>query len=146
MKAKVLQTWVIVADSSRARIFNRAGKDTELLEIEDLAHPESRLPGHALTTDRPGRTFNSRGRTRHAMQPKRSAHEIVLQDFAQDLARRLERGRKNREFQQLILVAGPRFVGRIHQHLSPATAALVKREVHKNLVRRSEKTIRAHLK
>ena len=140
-----MQTWVVVADGSRARIFARAGRVAELTEIENLVHPESRSPGHALTSDRPGRTFNSRGRTRHAMQPKHSAHEIALQDFAQDLARRLERGRKNGDFQQLILVAGPRCIGRLHQHLSPATAALVKREVHRNLVRRSETTLRAHL-
>ena len=140
-----MQTWIVVADSSSARIFARAGRAVELQEIENLVHPESRSPGHDLTTDRPGRTFNSRGRTRHALQPKHSAHEIALQDFAQELARRLERGRKNRKFQQLILVAGPRCIGRLHQHLSPATAALVKREVHKNLVRRSERTICAHL-
>ncbi|OGT83622.1 MAG: hypothetical protein A3H91_14055 [Gammaproteobacteria bacterium RIFCSPLOWO2_02_FULL_61_13] len=140
-----MQTWVIVADSSRARIFARAGKTTELVEIEDLVHPESRSLSHNLTSDRPGRTFDSRGHTRHAKQPKHSPHEIAVDDFARDLVRRLERGRKNGKFQQLVLVAGPRFMGRIHQHLSPATAALVKREVHKNLVHRSEKTIRAHL-
>ena len=140
-----MQTWIVVADSSSARIFARARRAAELTEIEDLVHPESRSPGHDLTSDRPGRTFNSRGRTRHAMQPKHSAHENALHNFAQDLARRLERGRKSGKFQQLILVAGPRCIGRLHQHLSAATAALVKREVHKNLVRRSAKTIRAHL-
>ncbi len=140
-----MQIWVVVADSSRARIFARVGKSAQLTEIDDLVHPESRSLSHDLSSDRPGRTFESRGHTRHAKQPKHTPHENALDDFAQDLARRLERGRKNREFQQLILVAGPRFLGRIHQHLSPATAALVKWELHKNLVRRSEKTIRAHL-
>ena len=68
-----------------------------------------------------------------------------MQDFAEDVAHLLDRGRKNRKFQKLILVAGPRFLGRVRQHLRPATAALIESEVHKNLVRRSEKTIRAHL-
>jgi len=139
------QTWVIVADSSRARIFARPGKTAELTEVDDLVHPESRSLTHNLVSDRPGRTFNSRGSTRHAKQPKHSPHEVEMDDFAQELARRLERDRKKGKFQQLILVAGPRFIGRIHQHLSPATAALVKRELHKNLVHRSEKTIRTHL-
>ena len=68
-----------------------------------------------------------------------------MQDFAQEVARLLERGQRRRNFQKLILVAGPRFLGRMHQHLRPATAALIKSEIHKNLVHRSEKTIRAHL-
>jgi len=139
------QTWVVVADSSRARIFARAGRTAELSEVVDLVHPESRSQSRQLASDRPGRTFDSRGHTRHAKQPRHSPHEIALDDFAQELSRRLERGRKNGKFNQLVLVAGPRFIGRIHQHLGPATASLVKQEVHKNLVRRSEKTIRAHL-
>ncbi len=139
------QTWVVVADSSRARIFARADRNAELQEIADLVRPEARSPGRDLTADRPGRTFNSMGRSRHAKQPKHSAHEIAMQDFAQQVARLLERGQKSRKFQKLILVAGPRFLGRVHQHLRPATVALIESEIHKNLVRRSEKTIRAHL-
>lgn len=139
------QTWVVVADSSRARIFVRSGRDAELQEVEDMVRPEARSLGRDLTSDRPGRTFDSRGRTRHAKQPEQSAHEIEMQDFAHDLARLLERGRTRGKFQKLILVAGPRFLGRLRQHLSAATAGLIEREVRKNLVRRSEKTIHAHL-
>ena len=40
-----MQTWVVVADSSRARIFARSGKDAELREIEDLVHPRKQVAG-----------------------------------------------------------------------------------------------------
>ena len=68
-----------------------------------------------------------------------------MRDFAQDVAHLLDRGRKGGKFRKLILVAGPRFLGRLRQHLNAATAKLIEFEVHKNLVRRTEKTIRAHL-
>jgi protein required for attachment to host cells len=139
----VAQTWIVVADSTRARLFALAERSRQLLEIDDLVHPESRVRDRNLVSDRPGRTFDSRGRGRHAKQPEHSAHEVQVEEFAQAVARRLERGRRNGKFDRLVVVAGPRFAGRLHGHLSAATRALIRREVHKNLVRRTEATILA---
>lgn len=136
-------TWVVVADSSRARIFERAGRSPLLQEIDDLVHPEGRSRGRDLASDRAGRTFDSRGHARHAKQPGHSAHEVQVEQFAMDIARRVERGRRAGGFDQMILVAGARFAGRLHRHLTEPTRALLKREVHKNLVRRPEAVIRA---
>ena len=36
-------TWILAADSSRARIFEVAEKDRRLLEIQDFVNPEARM-------------------------------------------------------------------------------------------------------
>jgi protein required for attachment to host cells len=136
-------TWIVVADSSRARIFERPARGAALVEMEGWVRPESRSRSRDLVSDRPGRTFDSRGRARHAKQPEHNPHQVQQDDFALDLARRLDRARKSGRFSRLVVVAGPRFAGLLHRHLPAATAALIRREVHKNLVRRSEATIRA---
>jgi len=46
--------WVVVADASRARIFEAAELPEPLREIEDLVQPEGRMPERALQSDRPG--------------------------------------------------------------------------------------------
>ncbi|MCW8855424.1 MAG: host attachment protein, partial [Gammaproteobacteria bacterium] len=48
-------TWVVVADSSRARIFTAETSTSALQEIETLAHPEGRLHEQALSSDLPGK-------------------------------------------------------------------------------------------
>jgi protein required for attachment to host cells len=139
-------TWIVVADGSRARIFECPGRGAALVELEDWVRPEARSRTRDLTSDRPGRTFDSRGRARHAKQPEHTAHQVQQEDFALELARRLDGARKSGKFNRLILVAGPRFAGRLHEHLDAATAALITGEVHKNLVRRPANTIRSAIR
>ena len=45
-------TWIVVADSSRARIFSKNGR-TPLREEAGFIHPESRLHEQDLTSDAP---------------------------------------------------------------------------------------------
>ena len=54
-------TWIVVADSSRARILSAQNRVQPPTDIEALAHPEGRMKSQDLTTDRPGRTNDSSG-------------------------------------------------------------------------------------
>ena len=62
-------TWIVVAESARARIFTMSGIGGKLQEITDLSHPESRLHDTELSSDLPGRTFDIQGQGRHGMEP-----------------------------------------------------------------------------
>jgi len=62
--------WIVVADSGKARIFTRARKFSELTEIETLVHPESRLKGKDLVTDRPAQVHESHA---HGQSPSGEA-------------------------------------------------------------------------
>ena len=47
-------TWILVADSSRARIFSAETPSSALIEINTLAHPQGRLHEQNLSSDLPG--------------------------------------------------------------------------------------------
>jgi hypothetical protein len=59
--------WVVVADQSKARIFTIDDPRGALLEVSELKHPEALEREQKLTSDRPGRSFDSVGQGRHAV-------------------------------------------------------------------------------
>ncbi|MGE0081138.1 MAG: host attachment protein [Thiohalomonadaceae bacterium] len=139
------KTWVVVADSSRARIFRAEGLDGRLVEVEVMAHPEGRLHEASLTTDLPGRAFDSHGQGRHAMEeetpPKR--HEAI--QFAKRIGGMLEGARNAGNYDALVIVAEPRFLGLLRDNLSRETNKLVELAIDKNLVRQAPEAIRERL-
>jgi protein required for attachment to host cells len=138
-------TWIIVADSARARIFTLSGIGGKLQEITDLAHPESRLHDRELTSDLPGRAFDSHGQGRHGMEQATDPQEREAQAFATEIARHIDRGQREGNFDSLVLAAPPKFLGQLRPELSkPARNALIG-ELDKNLVKADEKTIERHL-
>jgi protein required for attachment to host cells len=139
------QTWVVVAESSRARIFALRGLQAPMEELEDLVNPSARAPEHDLVSDRPGRTTDSTGGRRHAKEPQVSPKEQVVLSFARTVADHIEQARTHGEFESLIVAAAPEFLGLLRKSLSEATRQKIKREIHKNIVREDEKNIRAYL-
>lgn len=138
-------TWVVVAASARARIFSVSGIGGKLHEIADLTHPRARLHDRELSSDRPGRSFDSHGQGRHAMEGTTSArgHESHL--FAVEIADYIDRGRREENFDSLILVALPKFLGQLRSALSKAARDVLVGELHKNLVEIDTETLVHHV-
>jgi protein required for attachment to host cells len=135
------KTCVVVADRVRGRIFSAPKPKSPLEEIDDLVHPESRAHERDLTTDRPGRGPGSH----RAMGNANTARDHEAADFARELAARLESGRTHGEFEKLILIASPDFLGLLRKHLSPPLARMVTLEMPKVLTQLSAAEIREHL-
>lgn len=140
------KTWILAADSSRAIIYAVESRVKPLREVDALVHPEGRELEQDMTSDRPGRAFDTTGLGgRHAMgkevDPKR--HEAQL--FAKRLADRVDQGRTHGEFEQLILVAPPAFLGQLRDSLNDQVLKLVSQSLDKNLVQAGEQSIRQHL-
>jgi protein required for attachment to host cells len=136
---------VVVADSSRARLFRAESAEGKLIELEDMAHPEGRLHETQMTQSLPGRTFDAFGPGRHAMEedtpPKR--HEAI--QFAKRIGERVETARTSGEFTRLVLVADPRFLGLLRDNLKGESLKLAATQVDKNLVQLGTEDIRKHL-
>lgn len=139
------KTWIVVADASRARLLVRTGKGGSLEEPEDLVHPEGRMPDRDIVSDRPGRSFDSAGEGRHAMEPRTDPGQEAAQEFAREVADVLEGHRAKGDFQRLILIAAPRFLGMLRDHLGKDTRRLVDGELDKDLVRADLEEILRHL-
>lgn len=138
-------TWIVIADSSRARIFEPESPSSPLREIEALTHPESRLHEQDLTADLPGRHNNDTGIGAHGFEERSEPKKQEMINFSRELANRLEAARNNREYEQLIVAAAPAFLGLLRDALSDATRELVRLEIDKNLARMNAEQIRKHL-
>lgn len=138
-------TWILVADSSAARIFSADEPTGPIREIETIVHPEGRMHARDLTSDLPGRAFDSAGQGRHAMESEVGPREQTAIDFAHLLARRLEKARVQRELERIAIVAPPDFLGLLRKAIGTETQRLVALELDRNLVKLTAQEIRERL-
>ncbi len=139
------RTWIIVANSSMARILSTAGAREPLVELECLAHPASRLPDGALASDRPGSAQGSGGRAHGAMNPGVSPREEEAIRFAEQIAGRLRHAHASHEFDRLAIVAAPRFLGLLRERMGPAVTRTIAETLDKDLAMLPPDEIRARL-
>jgi len=137
-------TWILTADNAEAVIYTSSGGKNDLSEHKRFSHTASRLHDRELTSDLPGRAYDSSGQGRHAMEqqldPKK--HEAML--FAKDLADFLHHACTTGSCDKLYVAAAPAFLGILREHYSkPVKAALVQ-ELDANLVSQSAADMRSH--
>lgn len=139
------RTWVVVADSSRAKIYAAATAGADLVEHEDLVHPEGRLHERDLVSDRPGHDSGEAGSGPHVLDEPTPAHVEEMHRFAREIATRLEQGLNDKAYDRLVLVAPPKFLGALRDALPQGVAGAVAETLHKNLVQRSAEEVREHV-
>ena len=138
--------WVVVAESSRARIFSVESRTSPLKEVDDLINSASRLKGEELMSDDAGRSFDSHGQGgRHAMEPRTEPKETEVQHFAHDVGERLENARRVGDYNDLVIISSPGFLGKLKQSLGGVTQKHISQTINKNLIHKSEAEIRDYL-
>lgn len=136
------KTWIVVAESSRARIFEATSRLEPLREIEDFVHMDAKLHMLNLKTDKPGLAFARFGYGKHAKAPEVDPKEHEADRFAKQLVEYLEKARGRNEFRSLIIIAEPEFLGLLRKHLHSETRKVIEKEIAKNIVREREERIR----
>jgi len=140
-----MNTWVVAADSSRARILSAESRNGALVEVEALVRPESRLHGQDLLSDSPGRAFDSGGQGRHAMGTRNDVKQQEAIRFAKQVSERLTSAHSHGRFEKLYIVAAPAFLGLLRESLHAPVQQLIAGEVSKNLASHGIEEIRQHL-
>ena len=137
--------WVVVANSSRARVLATKKANGKLAEIRSIEHPEGRMHAQELTSDLPGKAFDSAGQGRHAMSneidPKK--HELIV--FTKEIAQMLEAGLAGKQFGKLYLLAPPAMLGLLRGEFSPALGKVLAEALDKNMVTSKPEEIRQQL-
>ena len=137
-------TWILVADSSRARIF-KAEKSSAIHEVEDLSHPEGRLHEQDLTSDLPGKDTDKGGVGKHAFQDQVEPKQQEAIDFAKRIARHLDESYSDKKFERLMVIAAPSFLGTLRHQFSDEISQRICFELDKNITTHSVDDIRKHL-
>ncbi len=130
---KRIVTWILIADGSKARIARNDGPGHGVQAVAGGEFQGRNLPGREVASDRPGRSFDSAGRGRHAMEPQTDPHEYDKQAFLMRLAGFLDKKAKQGRYDRLVLVAPPRVLGYLRNRLSDAARRKVSAELGKDL-------------
>jgi len=142
-----MKTWILVADSSRGRIFSAESSTSALTEIETMAHPEGRLHEQEMDSDLPGKDkgIAGAGAGGHAYQDETEPKEQEIIVFAKRIARHLDEAHKANKFDKLLIVSAPAFLGELRNQLSEEVNKSVFFDLDKNLTMHSADDIRKHL-
>lgn len=134
--------WVLVADAARAQLYAHGAGD-DLVLVREFSHPQSRLKGHDVLTDRPGRLQGAN--SGHGAEEPGAAKQHELENFAAELAQALERGRTEHAYEHLVIAAPAHFHGILTQHLSAPVRETVRANIEKDYTQLPVKDLRSRL-
>jgi len=142
-------TWIIAADSSRARILQVTDRSQDLAEIEDLLNPEGRVHDRQLISDAHPR-FSGHGGGGEGGGPgtdreETSATQHATELFAKRLGDYLDKARNAHRYDRLHLIAPPKFLGQLRKELGKEVEKLVADELPKDLSWLSARDIQSHV-
>lgn len=137
--------WILVADSSAAHIYAARHRRADLSLVQSLQHEESRLHARDRGTDVPGRVHDRFGPARHSLDSAQGVKAEERHRFAREIAAVLAEGHRQKKFEQLVVMAGPAFLGTLRDCFSKPLAKAVVAEVPKDLVAQDAAAIQAHI-
>lgn len=136
-------TWIVAADSSRARIFEVHGPQDHLREIEDFANPAGRSSDSEVSSGNLGRfggktggraaPYQAGGGRANTGEPDVGPVEHATDLFSKTVSNYLDKARTEHRYDKLCLIAFPKFLGLMRQNLSKEVRQLVEDEVSKDI-------------
>lgn len=136
------KTWVVVAESSRAKIFE--------VETNQTDKKLKELKGFTNSTSRNHKSQLSGSQQKKSRQFRLTSIDDTHGDnertvFARTLSQHLNSARNKGKFKKLILMSPPKFLGDLRKNLGHETIKFVVSVIDKNLVRHNIKDIQAHI-
>lgn len=143
---------VVVASEAEAAFYDLSSRLGAPRFIGRLSDPLARLHDRDFKSDRPGvfdRAAPGGGRrgavARHGTGGERRPRRHEAELFARTIAEQLEQARARHEFDRLVVVAAPGFLGMLRRALPAALRAQVAAEVRKDLVHEQPAAMGAHI-
>ena len=145
-------TWIVSANSGRARFFAQARPVDNLEEINDMVSPAAREREAALETDTLGQRSAAKSKHNVGMattssdyQPNRTPKQHEAELFARDVAHFLKQAQNEGRFGKLCLVASPEFLGVLRKQLDGNLGKAVALEIDKDLTSASAAELRERI-
>jgi protein required for attachment to host cells len=143
-------SWILICDAGRAHLYREEPKRRGYTLLESLEHSESRARVRDLMADAQGRKPNGNPAGlgppgppggppggpylgRPGAAPDTDPKEVEAQKFARQLAERLEKGLNGHEYQRLVLIAPPHFLGLLRATVTTQVSKRIEETVDKDL-------------
>lgn len=130
---KAITTWILVANGSEAFIARNLGPGRGIEKDLEAEFHGQNIPNREIMADAPGRSFDSGGQGRHAMERPSDPQRVNQQAFAHEIATHIDKAASKSKFDRLVVVAAPQMLGELRQSLSNAAKAKVTGELAKDL-------------
>ncbi|MBK5198343.1 MAG: host attachment protein [Methyloceanibacter sp.] len=141
---KHARLWYVIADGGMARFVER-DENGAFRTVLSFVSSELHERSHDLGLDRPARVRESANTARHAIEPRRDLHDAAKEDFVKLVAEKLDAEHGRGQFDKLVLVAPPRVLTELKQHLSKPMAKLVVDGLQKDLTKVPDHDLAQHL-
>jgi protein required for attachment to host cells len=136
--------WVVICDGAKALLLENVGDEMfpnlRTREVYEQEDPKT----HELGTDAPGRSFQSVGTARSAME-QTDWHDQEEGRFLEKLAARLDAAVSAGKVKSFVLAAPPRALGVLRQAYTPGLRRALRAEIDKDLVKLPLHEIEKHL-
>lgn len=132
-----MKTWIVVANRSEARIFSsdpkKSRKSRDIDFITKIENPRGRLRAGDINADKPGAFVPMASGHGSGREARVTPTQQVALDFSKQLIDTLELARTQNQFEEMILIADPHFLGLLRNQMSKELKKMVSREVAKDL-------------
>lgn len=142
---KPVRTWVLIADGRHARVLEIDAERRGLEAQADMEMTIALPPSRELVTDRPVRTYESKGHARHAKGDKVDPHRELKRTFAKSVGKALQKRLADGRFERLVVVAPPPALGDLRDALPRNVRAKVVGEIAQDLVKTPKARLWPHL-
>jgi len=127
-------TWILVADRSKAMIFEAIWPDMEYYrKIHEFENPTGFARSEDTIRDRPGRLAGA-GMMRSIGEPPTNYRHRSAQEMALAIIEHLEQGRTNHQFGRLIVIAPALLLGVLRDRMPTPLSKTVVLTLRKHLV------------
>ncbi|MDP1528007.1 host attachment protein [Rhodoferax sp.] len=142
------KTWILIANSERARCFERQPSDHSLTELTDFVFPHASLGGQAGGSDLTGAAGKGHGRTGHAgtqFEPKTQVDDKARTNFARQLADYLNDAVAGKRCSSIVLIASSKVLGEIKPLLNLAASNALAHSIASDLTQFAGPELRKHV-
>lgn len=138
-------TWIVVADHQRARVLMNGGPGRRLQPVDAMDLETHLKAGRDIVADRPGRSFESKGNMRHALQRRVDPHRQAAERFVERVVKALTAASEKGDYDRLVLIAPPRALGEFRKLLPTSVKGKLIGEVGEDLTKAPTKALSRHV-
>lgn len=136
--------WILIADRSKARFFEYQGPNKPFKLIHKIEHPEGKIKGREISSDKHGESFDRMGYGRHKMENSFDPREEENKKFASEICDYLKTAKNEQKFDSAIIVSGPAFLGYLKEKMDNGLMKSITNWIPKNLGQFDDKEIHEH--
>lgn len=138
---KPVVTWIVLANARNAKVLQNVGvgKGVTAVSGKTWTAPEAELP-----RDNAGVGYSIAGPGRAAVE-QTDPQEVIDENFAKTVIEDLSKAHYQKQFDRLILIAGPHMLGLLRAQIDTGLQRVLAGELSKDLLNQPDDVVESHI-